>query len=252
MSSILDHVEQAVPRATVYGAMRGSPVFIGKNYVEIRPASNATTYQWSTGERTISFVVASPDKTAFYDMRSIYLKLNILDITADNNETDHAKISEPGSNFIERIVIKMNGTVVEDISRFDHLTSFFKRKLLTREQKNARQREGWDYVGPSQAADVADTAVFGAADTTPNSNGETVSAAINAGINAATTAGRGIQPFNQTGNQDLFTTVETNITNGSVGSNNICVKLDLSGIMNIHELSNQEPKIMYRTSSDEP
>ena len=35
MSSILDHVEQAVPRATVYGAMKGSPVFIGKYFREV-------------------------------------------------------------------------------------------------------------------------------------------------------------------------------------------------------------------------
>ena len=41
MSSILDHVEQAVPRATVYGAMKGSPVFIGKYFREVNAASNA-------------------------------------------------------------------------------------------------------------------------------------------------------------------------------------------------------------------
>ena len=80
MSSILDHVEQAVPRATVYGAMKGSPVFIGKYFREINPASNATEYRYGGGERRITFVVASPDKTIFNDLRSAYLRFDIKEI----------------------------------------------------------------------------------------------------------------------------------------------------------------------------
>ena len=53
MASILDHVVSAVPRATVYGAMRGTGVYVGKYFREINPSSNAIKYS-STGEREIN------------------------------------------------------------------------------------------------------------------------------------------------------------------------------------------------------
>ncbi len=263
MSSILDHVEQAVPRATVYGAMRGSPVFIGKYFREVNPASNATDYQWSKGERRISFVVASPDKTIFNDLRSAYLKLDISGIssssTADANGTIF-KITEPASNFIERIVIKMNGTVIEDISRFDYLTSFFKRKLLTRDQKNARTREGWDWVSPAQASSLdvlvaadIDGAAQDAEAAEVSALKESIADAsyiISTSSDAASTDGAikiitqainsasilntkslGAQVFGPQG-QDTFTTVDSAVH----GTTSLCLKLDLSGIMNIQQL----------------
>ena len=200
MASILDHVEQSVPRSTVYGAMKGSPVFIGKYFREINPSSNQTTYDYTSGEKRIVFVVASPDKTIFHDMRSVYLRtkiecLSALDVSGGTS-TGNVSVAEPASNIIERIVIKMNGTVVEDISRFDHLTSFFKRKLLSRDQKNARNREGWDFVTNDQ--DAARTA-------------------INSGL-----------PGKRDG-------VLKNATLNNA-NDELCLKLDLSGILKLQQL----------------
>ncbi len=213
MSSILDHVEQAVPRATVYGAMKGSPVFIGKYFREINPASNSTKYDWKTGNRKITFVVASPDKTIFNDYRSAYLRFNLAEVSAvlaegENQSAfnNHFKISEPVSNIIERIVIKMNGTVVEDISNFDRLTSFFKRKLLTRDQKNARTREGYDYIRQ-----------------TPSGSYPVIAANANATAALAVNEGAG---------DALGYITQTNVT----GATRLCAKLDLSGIMNSQQL----------------
>ena len=202
MSSILDHVEQAVPRATVYGAMKGSPVFIGKYFREVNPSSNATNYNYSNGDRRISFVIASPDKTVFNDMRSCYLRCNIQPVDVGGVAGQNTGLAEPASNIIERIVIKMNGTVVEDISRLDHLTSFFKRSLLTREQKNAREREGWAHYAQGDA-DTADPQA-------QNGNGCLVPAP------------RGSSGVRATGNGRYIS--------------GLCLKLDMSGIMNVQQL----------------
>jgi len=203
MSSILDHVEQAVPRATVYGAMKGSPVFIGKYFREINPSSNATEYNYTGGERKITFIVASPDKTIFHDLRSAYLRFKIATLAANN------KVSEPASNIFERIVVKMNGTVVEDISRLDYLTSAFKNKLLTREQKNARKREGYDYQVLK---------------------GKTL--AVAAGTDA------GGSKFAYECDADGIRAVAENSKFEASGKqgDELCIKLDMSGIMNVQQL----------------
>ncbi len=249
MSSILDHVEQAVPRATVYGAMKGSPVFIGKYFREINPASNATQYDYTSGERRINIVVASPDKTIFNDLRSAYLRF---DLSLPESNDKHFKITEPASNFIERIVIKMNGTVVEDISRFDRLTSFFKRKLLTRSQKNARTREGWDYVGaPQGTVQDIDGATSAIEATFANSNNTAADATANGLINAAINdeiddavealvdainlalkPSHGEHETGTKGNDSGYTVAR----GAEDGSKDICIKLDLSGIFNCQQL----------------
>ena len=202
MSSILDHVEQSVPRATVYGAMKGSPVFIGKYFREINPSSNQTTYNYRSGEKRISFVVASPDKTIFHDMRSAYLRVKIKAKQDATDATSRCSVAEPASNIIERVVIKMNGTVVEDISRFDHLTSFFKRKLLTRDQKNARNREGWDYISQD------------------NSTNTRASVEGSAGSGNRVGKAHGI--------------IKDCVLNND--NDELCLKLDLSGIFNLQQL----------------
>ena len=141
MASILDHVVSAVPRATVYGALRGTNVFVGKFFRELYPSSNATVYE-PVSEREIKIIVASPSKTSFYDMRSAYLKFQLSGV-GDASATAKCFMSEPaGTAWIKRIVIKCNGAVVEDINHFSHLTALFKRKILTRAQKNVHPEEG--------------------------------------------------------------------------------------------------------------
>jgi len=245
MSSILDHVEQAVPRATVYGAMKGSPVFIGKYFREINPASNAPSYKWSNGERRISFVVASPDKTIFNDLRSCYLRLDVaLTSSSDAAGDNKVKISEPASNCIGRIVIKMNGTVVEDISDFDRLQSFFKRSLLKRDEKNARGREGWDYVSNAPAnADLRDPLAGDAtiaAVATDIGGGTSDAAALAAVLKVITddiNAKKGPVP---TMGQQVY---GANSVPGpwmaeqrGIVGDRLCLKLDMSGIMNVQQL----------------
>ena len=143
MASILDHVVSAVPRATVYGALRGTNVFVGKYFRELYPASNATSYSVA-GEREIKIILASPSKTSFYDMRSAYIKFQ-LDKVRDTTHGGNGRLailSEPaGTSWIKRLVVKCNIAVVEDINHFNHLTAMFKRKILTRDQKNAHSDE---------------------------------------------------------------------------------------------------------------
>ena len=74
-------------------------------------------------------------------MRSAYLRFQIKGIDND------AFLSEPaGTAWIRRLVIKCNGSVVEDINHFGHLSAFFKRKVMTREMKNAHSEECWHVV----------------------------------------------------------------------------------------------------------
>jgi len=237
MSSILDHVEQAVPRATVYGAMKGSPVFIGKYFREVNAASNAQSYSWTSGERKITFILASPDKTIFNDMRSAYLRVDIADVTG--TAVNKIKISEPASNIIGRIVIKMNGTVVEDISDFDRLQSFFKRSLLKREEKNARGREGWDYVdhpatnlGSLATPVVGDTTVVNLASTQTVTTIAAAFKKITDDINSKVTdATVGAQPFETNNVPGKWLTEQRGIK-----GDRLTLKLDLSGIFNVQQL----------------
>ena len=151
--SILDHVVSAVPRTTVYGALKGTNVFTGKYYRELYPASNSSSYNYSK-EPQIKFIIASPSKTAFFDMRSCYLKfeidellINVVAAKGPLNTTDQkgaeATLSEPvGTAWIKRLVVKCNGSVIEDLNFFNTLTAFFKRKIMTRSQKNAHPEDG--------------------------------------------------------------------------------------------------------------
>ena len=93
MASILDHVTNAVPRATVYGSLRGSNVFTGRMYRSIFPASNAITYD-PISEREVKFILASPSKTSFFDMRSVYLKFEIGNIYNTNATTTKSSNNE--------------------------------------------------------------------------------------------------------------------------------------------------------------
>lgn len=213
MASILDHVSDKLPRNTIYGGLRGSNVCIGKYFRELYPSSNQTEYKYPSSKK-ISFVIASPDKLAWHDMKSMYLKFKLTNVL-------HAqgKISEPaGSAIINRIVVRMNGTVIEDISRYNHLNAFLKRKLLTRVQKNAKPEQGWDYVNTMNTSDLDDGTVV--------EDGTSVGAQNWIGADGA----------DPTDNVDVRPSKSWMIEPRGMEGQTLCCSLDLAGILDCQTL----------------
>ena len=221
MASILDHVVLTVSRATVYGTLRGTNVFVGKYFRELYPSSNANVYD-PKNSREIKIIVASPSKTSFFDMRSAYLKFQITDLLYVD-----ARMSEPaGTAWIKRVVIKCNGAVIEDINHFSHLTALFKRKILTRAQKNAHPEEGWYTIKNSHPCfSAADRALAG-------NNDKRLSKTDSSYCQHGNNSGEAVGKIKESKN---LLPGDWMVYCGKAGAV-YCAKLDLSGVMNMQTL----------------
>ena len=230
MASILDHVTNAVPRATVYGSLKGSNVFTGRYIRRLYPSSNSLSYD-PVSEREIKFVLASPSKTSFFDMRSAYLQFEIGEITmslagaaAKNANDDNVCLSEPaGTAWIQRLVIKCNGSVIEDIDNFNVLSAFFQRKILNRAQKNAHPEQGWhtirNVLGKASKKDVLGSAAAAKGDYS-----------YTQAYTGDKTLGEGVEKKNMVPGEWL-------VRAGGCTGDVLQVKLDLSGIFNMQTLT---------------
>jgi len=97
--TINDHVQNTLPRSSVYDFKTGSDLFISQTFAEIYPDTNANAYSYA-GDKKITFMLSSPQKNQFCDLRSHYIKFNLT--------TNHAKaaVAEPMANIIEQLVIR--------------------------------------------------------------------------------------------------------------------------------------------------
>jgi len=151
--TINDHVQNTLPRSSVYDFKLGSDLFISQQFAEIYPDTNANNYSYA-GDKKITFMISSPQKNVFADLRSHFIKFNLT--CEDSAAGAVAGIAEPMANIIEQVVIRAGDTVIEDIRHYNNLNSAFQRTLLPRDSKTANWHQGWDAAeGDSTAADHA-------------------------------------------------------------------------------------------------
>ena len=102
--SINDHVQNTLPRSSVYAFKNASDLFISQRFAELFPDTNANNYSYA-GDKKITFMLSSPQKNQFCDLRSHYIKFNLtLTDAADANQV--SGIAEPMVNIIDQLVIR--------------------------------------------------------------------------------------------------------------------------------------------------
>ena len=143
MATVLDHVQNSLPRSSVYDFAQSTDIFVSQRFAEVYPDTNASDYSFAT-DKKITFMLSSPQKTQMCDLRSHYLKFILTTTDANGDDTGHNGIAEPISNIINQVVIRCGDTVVEDIRHYNNLNSCMQRILLGRAQKKSNWQSGWD------------------------------------------------------------------------------------------------------------
>lgn len=142
--TINDHIQNTLPRSSVYSFSQGSDLFIRQDFIEVYPDNSAGAGGYTfNGDKKITFILASPQKNMFSDLRShcIKFKLQCTDAAAGNI----AGIAEPaGESWIDSVVIRIGDQVVENIRYYNHLACSMRRTLMDRNCKKSNWIEGWD------------------------------------------------------------------------------------------------------------
>ena len=99
--SVNDHIQNTLPRSSVYSFAQGSDLFIRQDFAEIYPDNSAGAGGYTyNGDKKITFILASPQKNMFSDLRSHAIKFKLQ--CTDTNGGNVAGIAEPA----ERITPK--------------------------------------------------------------------------------------------------------------------------------------------------
>ena len=101
--SINDHISNTLPRSSVYDFKMGSDLFVRQDFVEVYPDTNAREYSFN-GDKKITFMLSSPQKNIFCDLRSHYIKFRLT--LEDTNGTATGGLAEPASNIVEQLIIR--------------------------------------------------------------------------------------------------------------------------------------------------
>ena len=131
-NSISDHVQNGLPRSSVYDFVQGTgDIFIRSDDVEIMPSTNADTYSYNENKK-ISFELSNPSDNLYVDLRSHYIKFNIAvtDAGEEGDDGTSGGIAEPMANIVDELVIKCGDQTVEQIRHYNNLQSAFNRILI--------------------------------------------------------------------------------------------------------------------------
>ena len=111
MDTVMDGVQNALPRSAVHDFHIGTGLFTGMRHAEIMADNGGSGEFKFSANKKITFQLSSPSKFEMIDLRSHFIKFD-LELEDSKGGQDGCSIAEPIESIINQVVIRAGDVVV--------------------------------------------------------------------------------------------------------------------------------------------